>query len=272
MAGRTLAQMVGLDAPTTEDAPAAMWGWIECGCGSVFYGPATRRRCMTCRTGAVVVREVEDDEEGQEDMRGRQLGLDEEEVRTAFASGMPAAEVCRKSKVSASQFAHWCYRNRLKFPGVPTPSTAAVAALQAEIDRLTLMAPSGEDSQWHREAPKGATTDVHAPAVGDKTQDAMAAFSRADAGTLRMGGGKVAVAVSDVGPGAEPLPDPFRAAVREGGLILPLRVEGTRIIVVDDWMVDGDITDVEAELALGWLRDRLQGRKGVEVVVEPCSA
>ncbi len=264
MAGRTLAQMVRLDAPTTEDAPVATWDWIECGCGVVFYGLATRRRCMACRTGAVVVCEVEEEE--QDDMRGIALGLDEEEIRRAFASGMTTAEICREVKVSATQFTHWCYRNKLRFPGVPTPNTAGVALLQSEIDATIPSALSGKDGQWHAEAPREATTEVHGLDVGDKTQDTMAGFSGADAGTLRRGD-KVAVAVPDLGPVAAILPNPFRAAFREGRLILPIRIEGSRIVLREP-EVEGDITEVEAAHVLAWLRGWAEQRKGVEIVVE----
>ena len=293
MAGRTRAQMVGLDAPTTEDAPAAMWGWIECGCGSVFYGPATRTRCMTCRTGAVVVREVEDDEEGQDDMRGRQLGLDEEEGRTAFASGMTAAEVCRKSKVSASQFAHWCYRNHLKFPGVPTPNTAAVAALQAEIDRLEQVMVSTQSPAREVEAPAEAAREVqnmpgNIPPVTEDPALSSATWPDHPCAAMQPRLEEIPVVEQPCAPllpnhpamtpasipatltEAIHIVSPFRQAVREGGLVLPIRIEGSRIVLREP-EVEGDITEVEAAHVLAWLRGWLQERGGVEVVVEPCA-
>ena len=128
-----------------EPAPVVPWGWRECGCGVVFYGPASRTRCMVCRTGFEVVRvglgRAEDDEEASEDM-ARPLGIDRSAVAEAMRLGTPAAALCVRLGLNAAQFAGWCYRQQIRYPGVPVPQTQAVDALQDEIDRLLSVSPS----------------------------------------------------------------------------------------------------------------------------------
>jgi|GEM_PF-3844401 len=290
---RTLAQVTGLDDPTTEDVPAVAWDFRACVCGVVFYGPASRTRCMACRTGAVVARESdEDDEEGQGPM-AELLGIDEASVRQSARAKEPAAEVCRRFGVNASQFVNWCYRKRIDYPGAPRPNTLAVAALQAEIEAptapVTILPPAAAI-----EAQIRAEVEADADLERDRQAVVAAAAVLAEQASVAVADSVVAVSqpepeealvvddmlalvaapetMPEAAPETEPeaLPNPFRAAVREGGLILPIRIEESRIVIREP-EIEGSITDVEAEHVLAWLRGWMQERAGVEVVVEPCA-
>lgn len=268
-ARRSLAQLLGTEEPTQE-APPAKWGWRPCeGCGAVFLAPEGRTHCLTCRLpGAKVIRvgrgRTEDEIEEGEDEMAQGLGIDTERVASMIKRQQPAALSCHTLGVTAVQFAHWCYRNHVKYPGVPTPNTAAVAALQAEIDRLEQAPVSTQSPAQAIAAQIRAAVDVEAAAELEQPQPAPEEAPAVEQ----------TAAIAPV-PEAAPVPvtavSPFRSPVREGGLVLPIRIEGNRIFVIDEWMVDGDITDVEAELALSKVRDILQGRGNIEVVVEPCA-
>ena len=256
MAGRTLAQVAGLDDPTTEDAPAATWDFRACACGVKFFGPATRTQCLVCRIGATTVVRIgrgvsEDDEaEGNSEMP-QSLGVDEARVREMIQRGTPAAVACHALGLTAKQFAFWCYRNHVKYPGVPTPNTAAVAMLQAEADQIPETTAEPSSTTEPDPLPEPSAEDAHAMEPTAPVPTAVPL--------------PVAAPVEP-----RPLPNPFRQPLREGGLVLPIRIEGNRIVLREP-EVEGDITEVEAAHVLAWLRGWLQERGGVEVVVEPCA-
>ena len=286
-ARRSLAEILG-DADPAEDAPVAKWGWRECGCGAVFLAPEGRAKCVVCRTGFEVVRvgrgvSEDEPEEGDGEM-AQALGIDEARVQQMIADGVPAARACREFRVTAIQFASWCYRKRVNYPGVPMPNTSGVATLQDEIDELSrprriVSATAALKAQIEAQVstapapepeipaptPGPSVADVvalHAAAVApDPTPEEAPAPEQPAAPTLP----------ADIPAAAEPVTIvPFRRPVREGGVIFGVRVEGSRIIV-GDILVEGDITDFEAEVVLRWIRDKLMERKGAEIVAEAAS-
>lgn len=279
------------DEEPTEDAlPGLPWIMRPCACGVVFYGPARRTECVACRTGSVVACEVEDDDEEEAPV----AIADPNTIRDAARAGIAPAQLCRDLGLTAAQLVRLCARRGIKYPGVPVSAYGQRAvALQQAIDSgrtvtgaspapaavITETEPISEDAtaevELDAQAPRIDGESALHEAIGpvrdsDCTVELSTAQITADCSNLEEASvveQTAAVAVPEAVPVALAPAGPFRQAVREGGLILPIRVEGTRIIVIDDWMVDGEITDAEAEMALAFVRGRLADRPGVEVVV-----
>ncbi len=138
MARRTMAQILGVEAPT-DPAPVVPWGWVECCCcGAVFLAPRGRTQCWTCRDPTLRVVRVgrgrdEDDEEGDE--MARPPVADPDEVRAMAAQGLSPLEACRGLDLTAQQMVGFCYRHSITFPGLPSNyRSPATRALQAKID------------------------------------------------------------------------------------------------------------------------------------------
>lgn len=201
------------------------------------------------------------------------LGIDGDQVRRLTLKGKSRAEIAARFGVTEQQLVGWCNRNGTPRPPIaparPQPGSrtgdagaptdpAAVRERVEDMHRVltadmprpgSVMVIHPQRTQAPQTAPEGDPNVSAAPAEVVPIQPA-----------------PPQIALAPVAP-ADAAPSPFRSRNREGGVILPVRIEGTTLFVgaID---AEGDITDVEAELVIQWVRGKLEDRPGVEVVLE----
>lgn len=184
--------------------------------------------CLGCRT------------KGEVDMpRGftaaNALPIRAEDVRRWTAEGCGREEIARRLRVTPKQLADWCFNH-----GVPKPPLVGDIPPARLLADVTVKADASET----RVTP--SAPDARADTSQETHHDLIAEYLAPDVPPVAA---------------APPATSPYRRREREGGIVLPIRVEGARVIVGDP-EVEGDITDVEVAVVAREIRQRLAALLG----------
>lgn len=193
------------------------------------------------------------------------LPIDADAVRRWTAEGLDREEIAGRLRITVQQLRGWCYNH-----GMPVPRKAGEAqgyfeiippteGAEGKVETVASIPDGSEETQVAPSAPEipaemSREEWTSSPTAITQEQYAPAARIVAEAArNIRQES-----ALRNVVPSGE---SPFRTREREGGIVLPIRVEGARVIV-GDIEVEGDITDVEVAVAAREIRERLAALLG----------
>ena len=167
------------------------------------------------------------------------LPIDKAAVRRWAGEGLDRDEIAARLRITTKQLVAWCHNHHVPLPPMAGEAATATTPARALVD-VTIKADASETrvTPSAPEAPAETSQETH--------HDLIAEYL-----------------APDVPPAAaEPLAtSPYRRREREGGIVLPIRVEGARGVVGDP-EVEGDITDVEVAVAARKIRQRLAALSG----------
>ena len=209
-------------------------------------------------------------ERGDLDMSNRggwnALPIDKAAVRRWIGEGLDREEIAGRLRVTPKQLVAWCHNHHVPLPPMAGEAATATPPARALVD-VTIKADASETrvTPSAPEAPAEPEGDTAEATSREEWTSPPAAIAQEQYAPAALAVAGVARRVlQDMEPPPVDAPavgSPFRKRDREGGIVIPVTVEGSQVVVGDP-EVEGDITDVEVAVAAREIRQRLAALSG----------